>query len=174
MLSPLSCPKIWGQLLKSAEMYEILLLCLHGGRFHRQKILKQRKLLCHSLLITSDEQPDTSAVSPGLTKSVVGTNIRRWRGNKESNNLFVLLWSYEFQLQYLTCWGCSDVSNDTIGDSCVRFNPWALHSEPWYLTGVAVCGIQYFCENSLEDVTFSCSTESPVRCICRQLIRMHI
>lgn len=36
---------------------------------------------------------------------------------------------------------------------CVRFKPWALHCEPGCLTGVAVCGIQHFYENSLEDVT---------------------
>lgn len=35
--------KIWGQLLKLAEMYKVLLHCLHGERFSQAEDLKMKK-----------------------------------------------------------------------------------------------------------------------------------
>lgn len=146
--------KTWGQLLKLAEIYKILLHCMRRD-FHRQEMLKWRNLLCHSLLIRSDKQPDTCGISPWLTKSIVGAEHLKME-RKQGKQSFVC--AAGVANSSCSSWPAEDVlmweSHDGHCPSVGDFNP-----EPGRLTGGAGCGIQDFCENSLGDVMFLCSTE---------------
>lgn len=143
-----------------------------GRDFHRQKILKWRNLLCHPLLITSDEQPDTSAISPWVTKSLV----RGWtsedgeEARKEIISLCALVLlipaAVADLLRVFWCEESQDWDCPFVEDLNPELYPWALVFNRCVEFSIFV--------KSLEDVTFLCSTELPVKCICRQLVRMHI